>query len=406
MSESIRTLRPEDFEKPAPVHAVWEITLACDLKCNHCGSRAAKKRPDELNTEEALDVVASLAALGCREVTVIGGEAYLRKDWTTIIKAIADAGMRPTMQTGARNLTQARLEAAKEAGLVAIGVSIDGLRDVHDRMRGVPGAFDKAFDALKRARELGIDISVNSQIHQEGLADLDGLFELLLENGVKTWQVQLTVAMGRAADNDQLLLQPYQLLDVMPRLFAFHQRGLQEGLLLLPGNNLGYFGPYERFWRGANEMTHWTGCNAGLNTLGIEADGTIKGCPSLPTGPYSGGNVRDMTLETIWNEAPELAFNRTRTIDELWGHCGTCYYKEVCRGGCSWTSHTLLGKVGNNPYCHYRALELQKKGLRERIEKVEEAPGRPFDYGGFRIVEEPIDAPLPKPRERRLKVIA
>src|SRR5262245_34206070 len=139
-----RYLRPEDFERLHPVHAVWEITLACDLKCTHCGSRAAKPRPDELSTDEALDIVAQLARLGCLAVTLIGGEAYLRKDWTTIIRAIRDAGMMPTMQTGARNLTDARLEAAVEAGLASIGVSIDGTRETHDELRGVRGSFDNA----------------------------------------------------------------------------------------------------------------------------------------------------------------------------------------------------------------------------------------------------------------------
>jgi hypothetical protein len=52
---------------------------------------------------------------------------------------------------------------------------------------------------------------------------------------------------------------------------------------------------------------------------------------------------------------------------------------------------TLLGKPGNNPYCHHRAIEMQRSGKRERIERVEAAPGEPFDFGLFRIVEEPIE---------------
>ena len=67
-----------------PVYAVWEITLKCDLACRHCGSRAGRDRPDELTTAEALDLVAQMADLGVKEVTLIGGEAYLRDDWTEI----------------------------------------------------------------------------------------------------------------------------------------------------------------------------------------------------------------------------------------------------------------------------------------------------------------------------------
>lgn len=412
--DEIRRLRPEDLERPHPVHVVWEITLACDLKCSHCGSRALKPRPDELSTEECLDVVRQLHRLGAREITLIGGEAYLRKDWTTIVREIRDLGMRPTMQTGGRNFTEARMKAAADAGLMAIGVSIDGMRELHDELRGFPGSFDSAFRTLEMAKKYGLRISANTQISSRVRNDLRPLFERLIEVGAETWQIQLTVAMGRAADNSDLLLQPYEILEIYPKLFELYLEGRKRGLRLSPGNNLGYFGPFEAHWRGGNEQgrefVHWIGCNAGHNTLGIEADGTIKGCPSLPTQPYAGGNVRDLTIEQIWNEAPELRFTRTRTEEELWGFCKTCYYADVCRGGCSWTSHTLLGRRGNNPYCHHRALTLADQGKRERIVKVKDAEGLPFDYGGFEIVEEPLDAPLPEPERSpghaRLPVIA
>src|SRR5689334_9109626 len=151
-SKPKRHLSVDDVLNFTPVHVVWEITLACDLKCHHCGSRAGRVRSDELSTAEALDLVRQFAKLGTREITLIGGEAYLRHDWLQIIREIKSNGMLSTMQSGALHLTDQRLEHAAEAGLGAIGVSIDGLRDVHDRIRGVPGSFDAAFSALHNAR--------------------------------------------------------------------------------------------------------------------------------------------------------------------------------------------------------------------------------------------------------------
>jgi hypothetical protein len=75
----------------------------------------------------------------------------------------------------------------------------------------------------------------------------------------------------------------------------------------------------------------------------------------------------------------------------MWGYCRGCYYNDVCRGGCTWTSHSLLGKPGNNPYCHYRTLELHKRGLRERIVKVEDAAQKSFAVGRFDLITERID---------------
>ncbi len=85
---------------------------------------------------------------------------------------------------------------------------------------------------------------------------------------------------------------------------------------------------------------------------------------------FSGGNVRNMSLHDIWHYSEGIHFGRLRSVDDLWGYCRGCYYNDVCRGGCTWTSHSLLGRPGNNPYCHYRALDLQKCGLRERIVKL------------------------------------
>jgi MoaA/NifB/PqqE/SkfB family radical SAM enzyme len=88
-----------------PIYAVWEITLKCDLACRHCGSRAGQARPDELTTAECLDLIHQMSELGVKEVTVIGGEAYLREDWTDLIREIRKKGMQATMTTGGRGVT-------------------------------------------------------------------------------------------------------------------------------------------------------------------------------------------------------------------------------------------------------------------------------------------------------------
>jgi hypothetical protein len=110
--------------------------------------------------------------------------------------------------------------------------------------------------------------------------------------------------------------------------------------------------------------------------------------------------VRDAKLVDIWERAEALRFTRDRSTRELWGFCGTCYYADACKGGCSWTAHVLFGKRGNNPYCHHRALELLGAGLRERVVQVEKPEGLPFDYGRFEcVVEEWPAAELARARQ-------
>jgi Y-X(10)_GDL-associated radical SAM protein len=332
-----------------------------------------------------------MARLGTREVSLIGGEVYLRRDWTEIVQSLRAHGMYCAIQTGGRNLTPKRLAAGVKAGLQGVGVSLDGLEELHDRVRGVYGSFARALDTLRRAKAAGLNTSVNTQIGAETMPQLPKLMEIIIATGAKQWQIQLTVAMGNAVDNDHLLLQPYRLLHLMPLLAELYTEGASRGLLMAVGNNIGYFGPYEHLWRGfGDEHIHWTGCSAGHTVLALEADGTVKGCPSLATVGFAGGNVRDLRLEQIWATSPEIHFGRLRSVDDLWGFCRGCYYAEVCRGGCTWTSHSLLGRPGNNPYCHYRVLELHKQGLQERIVKLRDAPRTSFAVGEFELLTEHI----------------
>ncbi len=368
---------------PHPRYVVWELTLRCDLACRHCGSRAGTPRRGELGLDDALPIIDQLAELGTREIAFIGGEAYLWSHWLELVRAVSARGIRPTMTTGARQLDAERAAAAADAGMQAISVSVDGLEATHDTLRNVKGSWKAAIAALGHIGDAGMEPFANTQFNRLNLSEVEGLGEALLDAGIRAWQVQITGAMGRAADRPEWLLQPYEMLDLVPRLAALSVRAARRGVRIEASNNLGYFGPHESMLR----HSVWQGCSAGAYVLGIEANGDVKGCPSLPSAPYVGGNLRDSPLAEIW-ETSQLAFTRDRGTGDLWGFCDGCYYAETCRGGCSWTAHTLLGRRGNMPYCHHRAMELQAAGKRERLVKVEAAPGKPFDFGRFELVEE------------------
>jgi radical SAM protein with 4Fe4S-binding SPASM domain len=228
-------------------------------------------------------------------------------------------------------------------------------------------------------------VSCNSQINRLSLVELPQMLETLIAHGGHSWQLALTVPMGRAVDAWEVLLQPYDLLTLFPLLAKLAARCEETGVRFFPGNNLGYFGPHEHALRGKLPRGHGASCGAGRGTLGVEADGAIKGCPSLPTADWVGGNIRDASLKDIWQRASALRYTRDRSVKDLWGFCGTCYYANECRAGCTWTSDVVLGRPGNNPYCHHRALELERAGLRERIVRTSEAPNLPFDRGVFEL---------------------
>jgi radical SAM protein with 4Fe4S-binding SPASM domain len=380
-----------------PAYVVWEITLQCDQPCRHCGSRAGARRPSELSTEEALGVVKQLRDMRAREVVLIGGEAYLHEGFFEIIRALKAAGIRPTMTTGGRGITRALAEQMKQAGLHSVSVSVDGLARAHDLIRKAEGSHASAMEALGHLRRAGLLVAANTNVNRANLQDLEALYDLLREAGIVAWQIQITAALGRAADRPEMLLQPHDLLGLLPRVAELKKRAFKDKITLMPGNNLGYFGPEEALLRSIKQggRDHFQGCQAGKLVMGIESDGAVKGCPSLQSHAYVGGTLKSRPLREIWDAAPEIAFTRARTVEDLWGYCRTCPFAETCMGGCTFTAHALFGRPGNNPYCHFRARQLAAEGKRERLVPTTPAPGRPFDHGLFEIVIEPVDAPDP-----------
>ncbi|MFN7147691.1 MAG: SPASM domain-containing protein, partial [Myxococcota bacterium] len=310
------------------------------------------------------------------------------------------AVFRVPMKTGGLASTPERTRRFREAGLAALGVSVDGPAAVHDLLRARPGSHAAALRALDNAHAVGLVTTVNTQVNRLNMGHLRETADLLRERGIRAWRPQLTVPMGRAADHPDWILEPWQVLEVIDTLAEIQTEVLTDArargippsraFYVLAANNVGYFGPHEALLRSRPGGTEswWTGCGAGKHVLGIESDGVVKGCPSLPTAPYTGGNVRDLPLETIWAEAPALAFTRDRGTDELWGFCKSCYYADICKAGCSFTAHCTLGRRGNNPFCYHRAATLKRQGRRERLVPVTPPEGVPYDFGRFELIEE------------------
>jgi radical SAM protein with 4Fe4S-binding SPASM domain len=263
---------------------------------------------------------------------------------------------------------------------------VDGLRATHDDLRAVPGSFDAALAALEALRDEGVTHTVNTQINRRNCEELEALGEILFDLDVRAWQFQITTPMGRAADRARLVLQPWHLVEIFPRLAALAGRARTRNCRLVAANNIGYFGPHEGDLRPGG---FWVGCPAGRFSLGIQSDGKVKGCASLPTAEWTDLSLRDLPLAHIYAESRALARLRERSREGLGGFCRDCYYAELCVGGCVWMTTTFFGSWGDNPYCHHRALELKGRGLRERVVPRVGSPGGAFDHGLWTVVREP-----------------
>ncbi len=348
-----------------PRVAVWELTLRCNLRCRHCGSRAGKKRDDELSLAEALKLCDDLAAMGCRRLTLGGGEPLLREEWPILAQKLIDNGVTVGMVTNGLAWSDKVTDTVKAIGLESVAFSLDGLEESHDYLRGVKGLWRKVLAAMQSCAKAGVHASAVTTIFRRNIDELEALRDVLREHGVERWQLQVGTPTGNMSDHPDLVIPPEDMLTLVPRIAKLCRDGRTPRVY--PGHNIGYFGEPEEMLRDPSDpIPFWTGCPAGLSVIGIESNGGIKGCLSLPSAmndedKFLEGNIRETPLREIWNRKGAFSYNRDFTLENLAGDCKTCEYAEVCRGGCTWGNVARDRFVRDNPYCYWRQLQQSKQ---------------------------------------------
>ncbi len=354
-------------QKYIPKKCVFETTLACNLQCKHCGSRAGRKRDDELTTSEVADLFGQLKGLGCERVVLSGGEPMMRTDWLELIEAGTRVGMRMAMITNAVAFDTAAAKAAVEKGLTAVGFSVDGMRETHDKIRGKVGHFNRLLQAMAVCREIGLPFAVVTFLNSMNRVELDELHDTVAAEGAYAWQVQLGSDMGNLHDNPHLLIEKTSLPSLHQKIAGLIKR---DRLRIAVADSIGYYGPFERTLRRSVGGKPFSGCGAGMRNVGIESNGNVKGCLSIMAGynaegaDFVEGNIRTESLAEIWNREGAFSYTRDWTPDKAEGFCATCKHLRQCRGGCT-GKMVASGTRTQNPQCVYRIVCEQDGGARQ-----------------------------------------
>ena len=349
----IRTLRPHTV--------VWEITLACNMRCIHCGSSAGPliKRPDELSTKEALDVIRQLKEIKAGRIVLSGGEPFIRKDWDILAKEVARLDMTPSFISNGFMLDDKKANKIKNLNRqdTHVGLSIDGNEKVHDYIRQTKGSFKRVTRALEVLRDKGVLRSVITQVNMLNFKILPEIRDHIFKYGIYAWQIQLATPWGRLAENPKLLLTPKDYLKLVK--FVAEQRKI-FGNMVVGADDIGYYTELEKIIRPEGE---WQGCHAGIRTLGLTSNGGVTGCLSLQEPQFIEGNVRQRKLKDIWYDPNIFSYNRDFKEEDLQGYCKECPHRLKCRAGCKNTAFSFCGSPFENYYCVFRVM-LGKKAPR------------------------------------------
>ena len=317
-----------------PSCAVWEITLKCNSNCIHCGSKAGKTRLDELNTEEALNLVKEIRDCGYRGVALMGGEPLIRNDWYEIAREIKKNKLDLSIVTNGLTVVD-NIQKLKSLKVDCVSLSLDGgSAKVHDYLRGIPGAFEKTLNAINRLKEEKLPVSVITAVSKTNLNELDKIKNLLLDRDI-AWQIQIAIPIGRFPRELTISRDEFYTVALF---IAINTRKFSYKRLPVIGGHC--FGHFSRFMPNLG-LAPWVGCQAGKSVLGIQSNGNTKGCLTLPDG-FIGGNIRTQSLKKILEKI------RLKQI-QLKGYCAECDVAKSCQGGCLGTAYGL--KEYDEPYC-------------------------------------------------------
>ncbi len=251
-------------KKPAPLFASYNVTGRCNMRCVFC--EWWKTDIPELATKKALAAIDAVCSLGVSFFDLSGGEPLLRKDLNVLAKRAASHGCLVSMNTNGTLLNERRVDEVADVFDVVV-VSLDGPKEVHDKIRGVPGTYDKAVEAIRLLKAHGVKVGVNSVATPTNI-DILPQFVEELRSQVDFVQVQPMHPYPPTPENTPSDKQVSRLIDYLLRL-----KRSDPGFLAVPTD---FVKGFELFFKGKAPKI----CHAGELYVAIDPSGKLLACPA------------------------------------------------------------------------------------------------------------------------------
>ena len=351
---------------------VWNVTRRCNLKCIHCYSNSQNVLySDELTTQEGKRLIDDLVAFGSPVLLLSGGEPLMRQDLPELAQYAVDKGLRVVISTNGTLITKKLAKVFNNIGLSYIGVSLDGLMEVHDRFRGVKGAFDKTLRGIRNARDAGIKVGIRFTVSRKNWQEIPGVFDLIEKENIPRVCFYHLVYSGRGSaliEEDLTHEETRQLVDlIMDRTKDLFNRGMEKEVLTVDNHADGPY-VYLRLLREdpkrAVEVLELLKMNEG-NSSGhgigcVSWDGEVHADQFWRI--HSFGNVKDRPFGEIWLDTTnELLTKMKDKKPHVKGRCSTCCWLEVCGGNFRARAEAVPGDPwAADPACYLTEEEIKK----------------------------------------------
>jgi 12,18-didecarboxysiroheme deacetylase len=352
---------------------VWNVTRSCNLNCLHCYARAVERsREKELKKEQALNLIDDLTEFGVPVILFSGGEPLMRDDLLELAGYATGKGMRAVISTNGTLITKEKAKALKEIGLSYVGVSLDGMEDVHDRFRGRRGAFKEALAGIRNCQDVGLKVGLRFTVNRINMNEVPRIFDLLEDLKIPRVCFYHLVYAGRGSkliEEDLDAAETRRVVDlIMDRTKDMHDRGIPKEVLTVDNHADGpylYLRMVREGDRRAGEVLELLKMNEG-NSSGrgigcISWDGSVHADQFWRHTSF--GNIVDRPFSRIWTDLsnPLMAClkDKKRYVK---GRCSQCQWLDICGGNFRVRAEAVTGDIwAADPACYLTDEEIQKE---------------------------------------------
>ncbi|HOP16370.1 MAG TPA: heme d1 biosynthesis radical SAM protein NirJ, partial [Gammaproteobacteria bacterium] len=350
---------------------------------------ADKDFPGELSTEQVYEVMDDLKQYGVPVLILSGGEPLMRPDIFEISHRAKAMGFYVGLSSNGTLIDKDNIEQIAAVGYDYVGVSLDGMREVHDRFRRRDGAFDESLRGIRLCRDVGIKVGLRFTLTRDNARDLPELLQLLDDEGLDKFYLSHLNYAGRGNKNRGDDAHHQMTRAAMDLLFDTCWNHIVGGdpKEFVTGNN-DADGAYLTQWVERNlpaqserlqaMLERWGGNSSGINIANIDNLGGVH--PDTMWWDYGLGSVKDRPFSEIWEDTSDpLMAGLKLARRPVEGRCAECRHLSICGGNSRTRAWQLTGNFwAEDPGCYLSDEEIGvDEGGERLLVRPYEGRGRP-----------------------------
>jgi len=283
-------VKRDAIPRPSPIPSLryleFQITDRCNLRCRHC--YIGNGLHQDLPLERIFKVLKEFEEIQGLRLLFSGGEPLLHPHFWEINDVLRDYEYRSVLLSNGTLITK---EAAKQLRVHEVQVSLDGMKEGHESIRG-EGTFEKTLQAIGHLQEASIRVSVATMIHRRNVKEFDRLTSLIQSKNIREWNVDVPCIAGRMEENKDFWVSPSEA------------------------------GSFLKYGYGGGLHSSEKNATCGAHLCAILPNGHVAKCGLFGQEPV--GSI-DEGLRACWDRIPRIQ------LKELTCNCSEI---EECRGGC------------------------------------------------------------------------